>query len=361
MTTGNTATRLSKKKQFGVTLIELMISMLIGLFIITAVTQIFLSSNNSNSLNRQLGLMQEAARIAITEIASDIRMAGFTGCISSAEIGNALENNAANFEWLTSEQKIQGLSLADTQSKLDSGALGEGLIIYKLNPDIAYQITSHNTSSNTLTLDTNVNGLLVPGQPVGAIRQDCSQVALISPSSVSGSNISHNTGGGGDFRNCATQLKGSFRCYDSSSPTGTLSFNPGYIRPLDTVGYFTKLEDNLPTLFRKDVSNGNGTALVDGIETMRIYYGMDTDSDGVTNQFINAGGRSFRHADWQQVIAIRVHLLVRSETTVIPEDLAPKAYFFDGTSVTPPDISAGIPDRFLRKEYVMTMALRNQG
>lgn len=350
-----------QQKQQGLTLIELMVSMLIGLFIITAVTQIFLSSNESNNLNRQLGLMQEAARIALTEIATDIRMAGYTGCISSVEIGNALADNATDFEWLTAEQKIQGLSLADTQSKLDAGALTEGLIIFRLSPDISYPVTNHNTSSNTITLDTNVSGLLTTGQPLGAVRQDCSQIALISPSQVNGNDITHATGGSGNFRNCVSQLQGSFRCYDSSVPTGALSFNPGYIKPVDSVSYFIRLEDSLPTLFRKDVSNGTGTALVDGIENMRIYYGIDTDNNGTPDQFVNAGWRAYRHSDWQQVTAIRVHLLVRSETSEVPADLAPKDYFFDGSRVTPPDISAGVPDGFLRKEYVMTMALRNQG
>ena len=345
----------------GVTLVELMIAMLIGLIIITSVTQVFLSSNESNNLNRQLGLMQEAARVAIRELSSDIRMAGFTGCSPTADTGNALQNNASDAEWMTAEQKIQGLSLSDTQSRLDTAALSEGIVIFKLDPDNVFQVASHNTSSTNMTVDRSMDGVIARGQPVGASRQDCSQVSLFSPSSVSGSSLSHSGSGGGSFGNCFSQLEGNFRCYDSTRPTGPVSFNPGYIRPLDSVSYFIKLENNLPTLFRKEVSNPAGTPLVDGIESMRVYYGLDSDDDNVANQYINAGDRSWRHADWQQIASVRVHLLVRSETETIPEDLAPKAYFFDGQTVTPPDIAPGVTDRYLRKEYVMTLGLRNPG
>ena len=349
-----------RTQERGYTLIELMVSMLLGLFIITTVTQIFLSSNESNSLNRQLGLMQEAARIAMTEMASDIRMAGHTGCESSTVVGNALLNNSTAFEWLTAEQPVQGLNQSNALSQINSGSLSEGLLIFKLNPDVIYQVTNHNTSSNTLTLDTNVNGLLTPDNAVGIIRQDCSQVSLIALSSVSGNNISHATGGAGNLRNCFNQLKGDFRCYDSSSPTGTVSFDPGFVRPLDSVAYFIKLEDGLPTLFRKDANN-TAIPLVDGIEAMRVYYGLDTDGNGVANRYINAGERAYKSADWKTVTSIRIHLLVRSEMEVTP---GRREYFFNGVFITPPDDPTDVPDpedRFLRKEYIMTMALRNQG
>lgn len=337
-------------QQGGYTLIELMISMLLGLLIITTVTRVFLSANESNNLNRQLGLMQEAARIAMTEISSDIRMAGHTGCKSTTVIGNALLNNSTPFAWLTSEQQVQGLNQSETQSRIDSGSLSESLLIFKLNPDVVWRIINHNTGNNTLILDTNVNGLLAPGNAVGITRQDCSQVSLIAASSVSGTTIGHTTGGSGNFRNCVTPLRGDFRCYDSSSPTGTLSFDPGFVRPLDSAAYFIKLEDGLPTLFRKDATNAT-TPLVDGIENIRVYFGLDTDGNAVANRYISAGDRAYRSGDWKSVTSVRVHLLVRSESEVTP---TPRDYFFDGSTVTP-------TDNFLRKEYVMTMALRNQG
>lgn len=345
-------------KQKGLSLIELMIAMLLGILIIASVTQVFLSSNNSNRLNFQLGLMQEAARIAVSSMSNDVRVAGYTGCNRETSIGNALLQNSASHEWLTAEQPIQGLNLSDTRSKMDAQATSESLLIFKVSPDIVFSVTHHDTSTSTLTLDRNIGSTLSVGHATAITRQDCSQVALIALSSISGSTVTHTTSGGGDFSNCVNQLKGSFRCYDGSTPTGALSFNPGYLKPLESVSYFVKPDNGLPTLFRKEAGNPTALAIVDGIEDIRIHYGLDTDNDGVANRYISAGDRSFRHADWLQATSIRIHLLTRSETEILPapapSPAPPRTYLFDGVQVAQ-------SDRFLRKEYVMTMALRNRG
>ncbi|KEQ14443.1 hypothetical protein GZ77_08740 [Endozoicomonas montiporae] len=333
--------------------------MLISLIIITAITHIFLANNRSNTLNRQLGLMQEAARFAINKMVSDLYMAGYTGCIKQTQIGNALRSSLTTHEWLTNNHKVQGLSLSDTQSKIDTSSITEGLTIFKLNPDVAFEVTRDNTGSNTLTLNSDASNLLAADRPVGLIRQDCYQVSLITLSSVSTTNIQYSAGSGTNFQNCTVQLKGNFRCYDSSSSTGITSFNPGYVIPLDSVAYYIRMENDLPTLFRKDVENINGIPLVDGIENMRIYYGLDTNDDGAANQYIGAGDRTYRHVDWHTVTSVKIHLLVRSETPVVPIDVAPIDYFFDGATITPPPDASGDADRYLRREYTMTVALRN--
>ena len=338
-------------KQQGLTLIELMVSMLIGLFIITMVSQVFLSTNRSNRLNHQLGLMQEAARTATSLIARDVRMAGYTGCDSATVIGNALASNAPTNEWATSEHLVQGLNQTDSATRLDPQTTSESLLIFKLDPNQTFTITNHNTNTSTLTLDSNVNDTFAEGDAVGITRQDCSQVGLVALTSVNGNNVVHGAVSTGDFRNCHTQVKGDFRCYDSTTTTGAETFDPGYLKPLKSVAFYIKPENGLPTLFRKEVGQPNPVAMVDGIERLRIYYGLDSDGNGSANRYVQAGGRSFRHADWRSVSSIRIHLIARSEIEVTP---APRDYFFDGKTVTP-------SDRFLRKEYVLTLALRNQG
>ena len=350
---------MAKPGQHGLSLIEVMISTLMSVVIITAVTSVFLSNNQSNLLNRQLGLMQESARFAINEISRDLSLAGYTGCINQAAIGNALESTMTIFDWLANEHKVQGLTAAAATTTIDGASLSESLTIFKLNPELTFEVTGHNLSSNSLTLDTDVSALLATEQPVGLIRQDCSQVALISLSSVGTTTVSYATGSGTELQNCTTQLKGDFRCYDASTPTGNTSFNPGFISPVDSVVYYIRLENGLPTLVRKDIQDQNGIPVVDGIEDMRIYYGLDTNGDGAVNQYINAGDRAYRHLDWHEVTSARIHILARSENPVVPADIAPVDYFFDGANITPPPAASGEPDRFLRREFTMTVALRN--
>ena len=64
----------------GVTLIEMMISLTIGLMIIAGIGYAFLGSRQSFRSQDALSRMQEGARTAFEVMAKDIRMAGFRGC-----------------------------------------------------------------------------------------------------------------------------------------------------------------------------------------------------------------------------------------------------------------------------------------
>ncbi len=337
------------RQQHGFTLIELMISTAIGLSIMVVVSQIFLSSNQSDRLNQQLGMMQESARTAMKLMSMDVRMAGFTGCDSATPLGNALSTQNAANNWATSEQRVQGLNQNNSTTLIDAQATSESLLIFKLDPENTFTIIGHNANSATLTLDQNTRGLLSAGDAAGISRQDCSQVALVALTSVSGSSLMHGTSGTSKFRNCYTQLRGTFRCYDGTSPARDINFNPGVLRPLKSVAYFIKPDNGIPTLFRKMAGNPTPEPIVDGIEQLRIYYGIDSDDNGSADRYIRAGARHFQHADWRNTSSIRIHLITRSEIEVTP---TPRNYFFDGAEVTP-------TDRYLRKEYVLTLALRN--
>ncbi len=63
--------------QRGFTLVELMIAMLIGVFLMSGVIQIFLSAKQAYRLQENLSRLQENGRLAINLIAKDIRMAGY--------------------------------------------------------------------------------------------------------------------------------------------------------------------------------------------------------------------------------------------------------------------------------------------
>ena len=337
------------KLQKGLTLIELMVSMLLGLFIISTVSATFLRTSQTTQLNHQLSLMQSSAHAAMKYMAKDVRIAGYTGCDLSVVMGNAIAANSAAHTWATSEQPVQGLNRAETINRIDALAQSESLLIFKLDTDVSFNIINHQTSSSTIILDSNVSSVFSAGDAAGISRQDCSQTALVSLASVSGTRVIHNTASVGNFRNCFTDLKGSFRCYDGSSPTGAENFNPGLLKPLRSTAYFIRTDNGIPGLFRKDAGNTNATLLVDGIEDMRIYYGLDKNANGVADRFIRPIDLSFQHSDWHNIRSIRLHLLSRSEVELTP---TARDYFFDGAVLS-------ATDRFLRREYVMTIALRN--
>ena len=72
------------KKQQGMTLIELMIALAIGAFLLAGVMQIYLGSRQSYRMLDSLSRMQENGRFAMEFISRDIRLAGFRECWSGS-------------------------------------------------------------------------------------------------------------------------------------------------------------------------------------------------------------------------------------------------------------------------------------
>ena len=78
------------KRARGFTLIELMISMLLGLLIVGAVIGVMLANKRSYNTNQGLGQVQESARTAFELLAHDIRQTDGNGCGTSARTANVL-------------------------------------------------------------------------------------------------------------------------------------------------------------------------------------------------------------------------------------------------------------------------------
>lgn len=72
------------RRQAGLTLIELMIAMTLGLILVAAIGSLFVFTNRTNRQNEQLAGMQDQARFALQSLSRDIAMAGYWGGINSA-------------------------------------------------------------------------------------------------------------------------------------------------------------------------------------------------------------------------------------------------------------------------------------
>src|SRR5690349_11843804 len=81
---------MNRRHQRGLTLIELMISMVLGLVVIAGVISVLLANKRSYRSNEGLGQVQETARTAFELLARDIRQAGGTGCDNARRMSNVL-------------------------------------------------------------------------------------------------------------------------------------------------------------------------------------------------------------------------------------------------------------------------------
>lgn len=86
--TGPTCIPPSQQAQHGVTLIELMVAMLLGLIVAGGIVTVFSSTSSSNKAQTQLARLQEEGRFAIGRLNNDLRMANALYCNNSG--GSAL-------------------------------------------------------------------------------------------------------------------------------------------------------------------------------------------------------------------------------------------------------------------------------
>lgn len=70
-------------QQKGLTLIEIMIALLLGAFILGGVMQVFISTKQTYRVQEALSRLQENGRFAIDVMGRDIRMADYRSCTSS--------------------------------------------------------------------------------------------------------------------------------------------------------------------------------------------------------------------------------------------------------------------------------------
>ena len=77
---------LSPGRQHGLTLIELMVAMVLGLLVAAGIVTVFASTSSSNKAQNQLARLQEEGRFAITRLSSDLSMANGQYCTNSGGV-----------------------------------------------------------------------------------------------------------------------------------------------------------------------------------------------------------------------------------------------------------------------------------
>ncbi|MCB1791019.1 MAG: prepilin-type N-terminal cleavage/methylation domain-containing protein, partial [Gammaproteobacteria bacterium] len=72
----------SWRRQAGLTLVELMIATTLSIVLLAGVLLVFSANKATYQMQNGLGTLQENGRYAASQIASDLQMAGFGGCLS---------------------------------------------------------------------------------------------------------------------------------------------------------------------------------------------------------------------------------------------------------------------------------------
>ncbi|WP_150050690.1 PilW family protein [Methylomonas rhizoryzae] len=309
--------------QAGFSLIELMIAMMLGLFLIGGVVSVFLSNRAVYRQNENLSRMQESARYAFEVIARDLREAGGIPCGSNLPTANVLLG--AGTTWWANwgeglhgyegtevlPAKAIGTSTASRVSGTDAVAILSGTAFNGTT------VTDHNPTAAEFKVNTTEHEI-VDGDVI--LVCDFKQAAIFQTTNANSSNVTivHNTGGSQSPGNCSKGLgvKPDLST-DCSSTNGTsYSFEDG--------GILTKLSSNAwyigynsrggKSLYKVKMFNSGGNAITqadevaEGITDMQLQYLAKDASGNLASDYVDATSIT----DWKLVVAIRLVFTLQS-------------------------------------------------
>src|SRR5262249_26872502 len=107
------------RTQLGLTLVELMITMVISLAVLAAISYAYLGTRGAYRTNEGIARVQESGRFALDSIARDLRRTSFLGCGSPSPATGGVPpagtapNNATAIDYTNGVAAIGGFSYAN--------------------------------------------------------------------------------------------------------------------------------------------------------------------------------------------------------------------------------------------------------
>lgn len=181
-----------KIRQLGVTLIELMIAIAIGVTIIAGVIQLYATSTKTQRVQDGVSRLQEHARFLFARLSQDVSQTGFIGCFNyePQRITNTLAQGTNPGELFYVDQPIDAVN--------GNGPLGTDTLIFRMaTAASAIPLVAASTRTGPIQVDQNHPNYLPLEQFQVAMVTNCTRSAMFmitNDPSVSGGTIEHVTG-----------------------------------------------------------------------------------------------------------------------------------------------------------------------
>lgn len=307
------------RRQRGLTLIELMIAMVLGLLVTLAVVNLFLTTRAVYRQNENLARMQESARFAFEFLGRDIREAGGIPCGRDLPTDNVLNNSSSN--WWSNWEDANGRNgingYDDTQDTFPPRQFGSNAGDRVANTDAFvlrtgsfgnnFIITEHKPTSAEFTVNTTAHGL-----KQGDIVMVCDyrQAAIFQVTNANSNKIFYNNdaaGGSVSPGNSPTGMSHTFKNENGGFPGSKFSAFAWYVGHNDRGG---------TSLYRVRMNNTGGTVgvttdeIVEGVTDMQVTYLVRADNGTLANDYV--GASAVAATDWEKVVAVRVALTFAS-------------------------------------------------
>lgn len=331
--------------QSGLTLIELMIALVLGLLLVAAATQIFISNQQTYRVTEAHARLQDNARFATEVLSRDIRAAGYSGCRTIENINVVTIAGAPIPANIDANTIISGSNAesATTWSPAVSGLLGTvvggtDVITLQHAKGCGATLTGPIGSSNANIKVFAPNSCNLNANDVLMIS-DCTDAHVFRASSVSNEsggtqqNIAHAISSGS---NQANHFCKSYASLPQSGSCGAGNAKLyGYDAELLTfsaVTYFIRLgAGGTPALWSYEVGSATAQELVEGVENLQVLYGADDNNDDIVDRYVTAKVINDA-ADWDRVISAQISLLMATlEQNLTTE---PQVVAYNGNNIT---------------------------
>ncbi len=364
----------------GVSLIELMIALAIGAFLMLGLVRVFSASRTAYQLSEGMSRVQENGRFAIDFIQRDLRMVGHMGCVNDQA---HLQNNDAfrnaipagtpgsgvNFPvgiqaYEATKTSAQEMDLATAAAEWTPAL---PTVVSNLNPlpgsDILQMrfLASEGAPVDRIVIAGTASTIEIPPARWAALTRDgvaapgmfgladCSYVDFFLPSAT-------NAGAG------TVTVDTVLDRYTPQPQGQTMLYR------LESVVYFVGVGasgERALMRARSGTTGGYGAAeeLVEGIESMQVQLGLDSNAadmpgkspSGYIGEFVLPSAMTDTEPQWRAVGAVRLGIIASSPNRSAAEQ-ADGGRSVLGVAFTPEDAD----DSRYRFGYESTVALRNR-
>lgn len=176
----------------GFSLIELMVSIVIGLLVLLGVMNLFLSTMRTNRTTESVSRVQENARIAFELMAFGLRQAGGTPCGTQSAIVNVLDKSSTG--WTASPWFTTGLiGYGGTSLALSSKKAGTDGMAYGYPGSVGVTVATHNPESAQFKVNAGGHGM-VDGTIAMVCDNTQATIFQVTNANDTTRTIVHNTG-----------------------------------------------------------------------------------------------------------------------------------------------------------------------
>lgn len=348
----------NRHHQRGLSLVELLVAVTIGLLILATVIGVFFATNRNYRENDALTALQDNARFAMDTLARDLAMAGYWGGVRPVDAARNVRVSAA------------AIAAMATGTPSDCAPATPPAGSWLLNPGAAIEFRDH-TVSAAASAFSRCLGQLQPNTDVVMIRRVAGQAArrlttagnftltggrIYLKSNQSTASLFRAGSGSLDLLNPAD-------CTDPDS--GVTITCPPVDVPADFHAYLPHLyfvhnvsgSVTVPSLcryFLRDDQSGSAPVmeedcLAEGVENLQLEWGIAGTDGRTIDRYRNAYSIDAR--------AVRIHLLVRArDTTAVPSDAGREFVMANYSSAGDTTFAqSGV----LRRAFTTTVQLKN--